>query len=140
MKKFYYIILLLCTMQQIYGQQALDGIYTVDLAKTVALMEGDNKQKYDSLDSSVKERARQSMDGRVFVFRAGGQLEVRWNANGSGKFTEGTWEMKDKEILLIKIGEQVTEYLVIRPTATGLVLKNEGGRGFFSNLYLESSE
>jgi hypothetical protein len=140
MKKYYYIILLVFATQQVYGQQTLEGTYTVDLAKTVALMEGDNKQKYEGLDASVKERANQSMDGRVFVFKEGGQLEVRWNANGSDKFAEGNWELKDQEKLLLKVGEQTTEYQVSWSTATDIVIKNKSGRGFFSNLYLKRSE
>jgi hypothetical protein len=140
MKIFYYIILLLCTMEQVYGQQTVEGSYTVDLTKTVALMEGDNKQRYESLELGVKERANQSMEGRVFVFKEGGRLEVRWKANGSDKFAEGTWELKDQENLLLKVGEQTTEYQLSWSTATDLVIKNENGRGFFSNLYLKRSE
>jgi hypothetical protein len=140
MRKFYYIILLIFTMQQVYGQQTLEGTYTVDLAKTVALMEGDSKQKYESLEASVKERANQSMEGRVFVFKEGGRLEVRWKANGSDKFVEGTWGLKDQEKLLLKVGEHTTEYQVSWSTATDIVIKNESGRGFFSNLYLKRTE
>lgn len=127
-------------MQQVFGQQTLEGTYTVDLAKTVALMEGDNKQKYEGLETSVKQRANQSMEGRVFVFKEGGGLEVRWKANGSDKFAEGTWEMKDQENLLLKVGEQTTEYQVSWSAETDVVIKNESGRGFFSNLYLKRSE
>lgn len=127
-------------MQQVYGQQTLEGTYTVDLAKTLALMEGDNKQKYESLEAPVKQRANQSMEGRVFIFKEGGRLEVRWKANGSDKFAEGTWELKDQENLLLKVGEQATEYQMSWSTETDIVIKNENGRGFFSNLYLKYSE
>jgi len=140
MKKFYYIILFVFAMQQVYGQQTLEGTYTVDLAKTVDLMEGDKRQKYEGLEVSVKERANQSMEGRVFVFKEGGRLEVRWKVNGSDKFTDGTWELKDQENLMLKVGEQTTEYQVSWSTETDIVIKNEKGRGFFSNLYLKRSE
>lgn len=136
MRKFYYLILLLCSMHQIYGQQTFVGSYKVDIAKSLSLMEGEIKQKYEGLDSAVKERAKESMKDRVFNFKEEGQVEVRWNVNGSERVADGSWEFKSDDILTIKIGEQVTEYSVSKPTENDLVLKNQNGKGLFGNLYL----
>lgn len=139
----YYILfslLMLLVIEQLHGQQPLTGSYKVELSKTLALMEGEVKQKYEALDDQAKQRAGASMAGRVFTFQEDGQIEVRWNANGTERTTTGTWELKGDDELQIKMGEQVTEYNVSRPTEADLILRNSKGRGLFNNLYLERAE
>lgn len=134
-------ISLLLLVKQVYAQEAMiTGSYKVDVIKSVSLMEGEVKQKYEELDSSVKERAKESMKDRVFNFQEDGQVEVRWKVNGSERVANGNWELKGDDILTIKIGEQVTEYSISRPTESDLVLKNPNGKGLFGNLYLTRAE
>lgn len=137
MRRILYITLFLLLVQQLKAQQtSLVGTYQVDLIKTLELMEGEWKQKYDGLEAPAKERANLSMADRVFVFHDNGQIEVRWKVNGTDKTATGTWELKEEDKLIIKIGEQTTQYTVSRPTNSDLVLKNASGKGFFNNLYL----
>lgn len=141
MKRISYSIFMLLIIQQLSAQQPLPtGTYKVDLNKTLALMEGEVKQKYEALDDQAKQRAGASMAGRVFIFRENGQIEVRWNANGTERTTTGNWELKGDDELQIKMGEQVTEYSISHPTQTRLILRNSKGRGLFNNLYLERAE
>lgn len=137
MKRILYMALLMLLVQQLNAQQiSLSGSYQVDLNKTLELMEGEWKQKYDGLEMQAKERANQSMGDRIFIFQEGGQIEVRWKVNGSDKAVTGTWELKEEDKLIIKIGEQTTQYTFNLLSENGLILKNASGKGFFNNLYL----
>lgn len=112
------------------------GVWKVDVAESIKLMDADTRAKYDSARGEVKERAKKSMDGREFIFQGNGKIEARWSANGLDKSTNGTWELKDGDKLLITMDGQLTEYKTSSAKPNNLVLKNENGRGLFRNLYL----
>jgi hypothetical protein len=137
--KFCFLILfVLAFRQQGYAQQvSLIGTYRVHLANTLAVMDNEGKHKYEALDAQAKERARLSIEHRVFVLREGGQIEVRWKVNGSDKTASGTWELKDGDELVIEVEERITKFSYSQPTANALVLKNTNGKGLFNNLFME---
>lgn len=141
MRSFYFTVLLVFTLCRTHAQLSLpEGTYHVDTQKTLALMEGERKQKYESLEAEAKARATQSMADRIFIFKEGGQVEVRWKVNGIGKSVAGTWALTGEDVLQIKINDQVTEYSFSWPTSTGLLLRNSKPAGFFSTLHLERAE
>lgn len=131
-----YFLFLFCFLQANAQLNFTPGTYKVDLGKTLELMEGEWKQKYDALTPNQKNLANQSMMDRLFVFYEEGHVDISWKVNESSKSITGTWQLNDSNNLLIRIGEQSTEYKMNSTESNGLALKNPNGKGFFNNLYL----
>jgi hypothetical protein len=114
------------------------GTWRIDMDRTLSIMDGNVKARYDTLSAEGHARAVNAMKDRVFAFSEDGSVAVNWTSRSGRRVSSGTWVVDEAPAnLLIKIGERTTGFSYEFPSGTTLILRGKGKRGFFDNLYLK---
>jgi hypothetical protein len=134
------IFILSCTSFLASGQQTIEGKWILNIDKSIEGMETSEYTKYDTLPSSAKARATESMRGREFQFGQEGQLVVNWNVKGVEMRTVGRWAVdKRANMVTLLVDDVKYEYLFEQPAQTVLILKSVEPSGYFNTLYFTKS-
>ena len=113
------------------------GLWRVDVAKTLAIMEPDVKARYDTLSPDVQARVAKAMNDREFVFSATGEISVAWRSPKGQRISTGRWSVDSSyRQLQIAIDGRTVVYDIESPSKDVMMWKGKVKRGFFSNLYL----
>lgn len=120
------------------GQANFQGQWVLNFEKSLESMSSGMRLKYDTLPSSIKARAKESMLYRTFSLNENGALSVKMNVRNTERYSNGTWTLDEQGTKLVfHIDNAVFEYSIEQPNADALVLISDRDDGYFNSLYLE---
>lgn len=117
------------------AQDNLIGTWVLDVDKSVKLMAGEMKSRYDSLSSEKRVAAQAAMSGRTFTFQEDGVVSVAWRSKEAAMESTGNWKADVSTgtvTITIDNRAQVFDYKVTGDKELRLV--HQKVSGFFSTL------
>lgn len=119
-----------------FGQDSdLLGSWVLDVDKSVKLMSGEMKSRYDSLRPDRQLAAQSAMSGRTFTFQEDGVVSVSWRAKEASKESTGKWKADASTgtvTITIDNRAQVFDYKVTDEKELRLI--HQKASGFFTTL------
>lgn len=122
-----------------YGQEFIEGIWILNIDKSIQMMPSDERVRYDTLPAHVKTRARESMQYRTFRLKENAELFIEIKVRGVEKQANGKWRLNSTRKLVFEIADAVFEYSLEQPDPNVLILISDEAGGYFNSLYLERS-
>ena len=121
-----------------FGQESLLGKWVLDIDMTIGLMEAKIRSNFSELPEDVRQRAKESMRDREFIFEEN-SITVNWKSKDKIERSSGTWRLLDStNRIVLTIDGRDFEYS-LEHLGEVLILKSEDFGGFFNNLYFIKS-
>lgn len=134
------VMLVLVMTSMAMAQSPFIGTWVVDKNKTIEIMDDQSKIEYDSLDSSIQERAKASLSGRTFSFKTDNTVDIEWKVRDTPRSATGTWHVDDvAKIITITVDNRSVNYDYQFISTASLTLTGKQRQGFFNNIYLIKS-
>lgn len=113
------------------------GTWRIDMDRTLDIMDGDVKARYDTLSAEAHTRAVNAMKDREFVLKATGEISVKWRSPNGERTSVGRWSIdRSGKILSIIMDKRTVAYEVEALSQKEMVWKGKSKGGLFSNMYL----
>jgi hypothetical protein len=136
MKKIIITLILVTPLLTKAQTSTIQGSWTLDIDETINVLSQEDKLRYDTLADNIKTRAKNAMDGRVFVFNENGAASVSYSVRGQARSATGTWAYEEAtKTLEIVIDEVHYVYTCQQPSVNSLILVAAVKDGFFNSLY-----
>lgn len=110
----YLLVVLVFVSIQVHGQttQTLVGSWTIDFLKTTDRMDSVERIRFFAMSDQAKQMMQKSLEGRIFLFKANGEVTISMVGNDQPKIVKGTWTYSPQHKLMIIAGEQAHSYQV----------------------------
>lgn len=132
-----YIIVagLMCLGSSLMAQEnSIEGTWQMDVDRSVAMMTGATRSRYDSLAADKQLKVKSAMNGRIFKFLSEGKITVIWKSGTQQRESLGEWKYgPNPGTLQITIDNKIQpfDYHFVDGV---LQLTSSEGAGFFSTL------
>lgn len=117
-------------------QASVQGHWRVEWTDMVSAMTASEQNRFTNFPEAVQQQARESFDGREYVFNADGTVAVSWR----GRSESGTWQHQDDQ-LIVAMHDREQRYTVLRQgNQLILSVQTTSASSVFSTLVLTSVE
>ncbi len=128
-------MLVMLAYQGLYAQtNPLVGSWLLDVDKSIQMMSGEMRQRYDSLSTDGKVRVKTAMNERFFNFQENGTIQVLWKVNEQPKESFGVWAHGSEAGLIIITIDSNPQEFEYSFEGSELQLRNRQITGFFTTL------
>jgi hypothetical protein len=111
---FWFIIIGLLVTGTTLGQDfRMEGTWRVNVQETLLASQNADKARYDSLSELKVKNFQRSLEGREYVFKADGTIQISITQNGETKKSTGKWNYRDnKGTLTVALAKSEHVFLV----------------------------